>query len=183
MITESRYWKNDLLKQAQSLQRRASQKRWTETSFARVEQTAMLGFYAIRKLIEAKKLSDDVANQSLRLVAYPWSGKSVTRINRLDYRELYDLDRSRTVSRNLVFLCNQVVHSYLFVLSFDDVDKFSGILVASDRERHQALYFIGSQQIVELFEQVGNDYPNAMDLEFDERAQDYTARARTITRI
>lgn len=143
----------------------------------------MLGFYATRKLIEAKKLSDDVANQSLSLVAYPWRDKSVTRINRLDYRELYDFDRSRTVSRNLVFLCNQVIHSYLFVHSFDDVDRFNGILVASDRERNQALYFIGSQQIVELFEQVGNDYPNTMDLEFDNRAQDYIVRARTMTRL
>ena len=183
MITESRYWKNDLLKQAQSLQRRVSQKRWAETSFARVEQSVMLGFYAVRKLIEAKKLSDDVANQSLRLITYPWSGKTVTRTNRLDYRELYDLDRSQTVSRNLAFLCNQVVHSYLFALSFDDADKFNGVLVASDRERHQALYFIGNQQIVGLFEQVGNDYPNAMVLEFDGRAQDYMVRARTISRI
>jgi hypothetical protein len=183
MISESHYWKSDLLKQAQSLRRRTNQKRWTETSSARVEQAIMLGFYAVRKLIEAKKLSDDVANQSLGLITHPWRGKAVTRINRFDYWELYDLDKSRTVSRSLAFLCNQVIHSYLFALSFDDANSLDGVLVASDRERNQALYFIRSQQIVELFEQVGNDYPNAMDLEFDERGQDYTVRAKTISRI
>ena len=142
----------------------------------------MLGFYAVRKLVEAKKLSDDIATQNMRIIIHPWKGEAVTRRNRFDYSELYDLSQRRTVARSLTFICNQVVHSYLFALSFDESRRFSGILVASDRERHQALYFIQSQQIVDLFEQIGNDYPDEMILEFDPRIQDYRVQSRTRVR-
>jgi hypothetical protein len=179
MISESHYWKDDLLQCAQQLRRRMNQKRWTGVSSARVEQSIMLGFYAVRKLIESKKLSDDVANQTLRIITHPWQGKSVTRVNRFDYRELYDLNRSRIVVRNLTFLCNQVVHSYIFALSFDESGTFDGVLVASDRERHLALYFFQIQRIVDLFEQVGNDYPDEVIFRFDSHLQDYKIQART----
>jgi hypothetical protein len=181
MITESHYWKDDLLQRAQQLRRRVNQRRWTGVSSARVEQIIMLGFYAVRKLIEAKKLSDDVANQTLKIAAHPWRGESVTRLYRFDYWGLYNLNRRRTVVRSVAFLCNQVIHSYIFALSFDESGFFNGILVASDRERHQALYFIQSQQIVELFEQVGNDYPDEVTFEFDSHLQDYRVQARTKT--
>jgi hypothetical protein len=179
MISESHYWKDDLLRQAQQLRRRMVQKRWTEISSAHVERSVMIGFYAVRKLIEAKKLSDNVANQNLRITTHPARGEAVTQRNRVNYAELYDLNQRRTVVRSLAFLCNQVIHSYLFALSFDESCCFNGILVASDRERNQTLYFVESQQIIELFEQIGNDYPDAMRLEFDSSIQDYKIQSRT----
>jgi hypothetical protein len=182
MIYESHYWKDDLLKQAQILERRINQKRWSESSFAHVEQSVMLGFYSIRKLLEAKKLSDDVANQSLQIKAYSWKGKGVTRLNRFEYWELYDLEHSLIAERGLAFLCHQIVHSYIFLLSFDESNCFDGILVTSDRERHRMLYFIQVQQIIELFEQIGHDYPNEIKLEFDSHIQDYRIQSRTKSR-
>jgi hypothetical protein len=173
MIYESHYWKDDLLKQAQILRRRVDQKRWTESSFANVEQSVMLGFYSVRKLLEAKKLSDDVANQKLRITAHSWKGKIVTRFNRFEYWELYDLEHSHLVARSLIFLCHQIVHSYIFIVSFDVLNRFSGILVTSDRERHRTLYFIKVQQIIELFERVGSDYPDEIRFVFDSSIQDY----------
>jgi hypothetical protein len=52
MIHESHYWKDDLLKSAASLDRRLTQQRWYDGTFADVEKKVMLGFYAIRKLTE-----------------------------------------------------------------------------------------------------------------------------------
>jgi hypothetical protein len=183
MIYESRYWKDDLLKQAQILRRRINQKRWPESSFAHVEQSVMLGFYSIRKLIEAKKLSDDIANQSLRIIAHSSKGKTVTRLSRTEPWQFYDLEHSQIVTRGLTFLCNQIVHSYIFMVSFDESKCFDGILVASDHERHKMLYFIQAQQIIELFEQAGNDYPDEIRFKFDSRAQDYTVQSRTKSRV
>lgn len=132
--------------------------------------------------MEAKKLSDDVANQTRKITTHPWQGGAVTRLNRFDFRELYDLTRSRIIMRGLTFLCNQVIHSYIFALSFDESLNFNGIFVASDRERHQGLHFIQIQQIIDLFEQIGNDYPDEVKLEFDSRIQDYRVQARTKSR-
>lgn len=182
MIHESRYWKDNLLKQAQILRRRKNQRRWPESSFAHVEQSVMLGFYSIRKLLEAGKLSDDVANRSVRVTAHSWKGEAVTRLNRSEYWELYDLEHSRIIPRSLAFLCHQIVHSYIFMTSFDESNSFDGILVTSDRERHQMLYSLRADQIIELFEQVGKDYPNETAFSFDPRIQDYKVRSRTKSR-
>ena len=92
MIDESCYWKNDLLKEADALRDRKKQRRWPEVSFARLEQTIMLGFYSIRKLIEASKLSDSTIYEEIPITTYPWSGKTVTRMNWHKLDQLYDLD-------------------------------------------------------------------------------------------
>ncbi|HEX9938589.1 MAG TPA: hypothetical protein VGB15_15735, partial [Longimicrobium sp.] len=78
MIWESSYWKEDLLKQAEALRKRTTQRRWPEISFARLEQAVMLGFYSIRKLVEARKLSDHVASSAIPVTTYPPTGKPIT---------------------------------------------------------------------------------------------------------
>ncbi|BAY50651.1 hypothetical protein SAMD00079811_82820 (plasmid) [Scytonema sp. HK-05] len=173
MIYESRFWKNDLLKQAKSLRSKTIQKRWTENSFARLEQSVMLGFYSIRKLIEAKKLSDSVANQSITVRFYVCKGKLVTRRNWGDIDELYDVNAPQSVTKDLLFFCHQFVHSYIFVPSFDDSNCLDGICISSDKERHKALYHIYIHQIIDIFEQVGNDYPVRSLFYFDEKLGDY----------
>ena len=64
MIWESAYWKEELLRQAEDLKKRSTQTKWSERSLARLEKTIMIGFYSIRKLIEAKKVSDAYEGQA-----------------------------------------------------------------------------------------------------------------------
>ena len=65
MIWESAYWKDDLLRAACILKEKRHQKLWRESSMARVEKTVMTGFHIIRKLIEARKLSDALMHQTI----------------------------------------------------------------------------------------------------------------------
>jgi hypothetical protein len=65
MIYKSSFWKDDLVKQARFLGSKTNQKRWAESSSARLEQAVMLGFYSIRKLNEARKISDSVSRQEI----------------------------------------------------------------------------------------------------------------------
>jgi hypothetical protein len=74
MIYESRFWKDNLIKQANVLRAKTTQKRWTEASSARLEQTIMLGYYSIRKLVESQKLSNLVINQAITTNPYSWKG-------------------------------------------------------------------------------------------------------------
>ncbi|MEG5038820.1 MULTISPECIES: hypothetical protein [unclassified Microcoleus] len=173
MIYESVFWKEDLLKQAKALRARMTQKRWNESSFARLEQTIMLGFYSIRKLIEAKKLSDSVENKCITVKFHEWQGNPVTKMNWGDIDKLYDLDSGQPVTKGLIFFCHQFVHSYILVTSFDEKNFLDGIFISSDRERHKALYFIEMHQIIDFFEQVGNDYPSSGSFKFDEERGDY----------
>jgi hypothetical protein len=134
----------------------------------------MLGFYAVRKLIEAKKLSDSTANQCIALGRYPLrSGKRVTHMNWHRTHQLYDLSAPRDESRDLLYACNQFIHSYVFVLGLADKARFDHVLFASDRERHKGLFRTTPQQIIDLFDCVGSDYPTSAKMTWDEQSGDY----------
>ncbi|MBD2093283.1 hypothetical protein H6F67_25900 [Microcoleus sp. FACHB-1515] len=177
MIYESRFWKDDLLKRAKFLRSKTVQKRWTEISSGQLEQAVMLGFYTIRKLIEAKKLSDSMVNQNIEASAYTWRGQLVTRMNWLDIDKLYNLDSPQAVTKNLLFFCHQFVHSYVFVEFFNDEHKLGGVFVSSDRERYQVLYFLEIDEIIRIFEQIGNDYPTNVVLTYSPKKQDYEVQS------
>ena len=177
MIAESYYWKDDLLKQARSLRARKNQKRWPDVSFARFEQTIMLGFYSIRKLIEASKLSNSTNDRAVKVVSYPWTGKAVTLMNRHHIDRHYDLESPTEETHDLLFICHQIVHSFAFAPSFNENVLLNGILFTSDRYRHNKLHHADIDVIIELFEHVGRDYPNTMSMEFNPDRQDYDVTA------
>jgi hypothetical protein len=173
MISNSSYWKDDLLKNAHGLRKRAKQKRWADASFVRVEQAIMLGFYSIRKLVESKLLSDTIASQTIELTAYSWKGKAITRVNSLGFDKLYDLDNGVTVTKDLLFVCHQMVHSYIFLTPLNENGSLDGVIFSSDRERHTALYFLDINRIITLFEFIGNDDPSQTMMVFNNKKQDY----------
>jgi hypothetical protein len=173
VIWESSYWKNDLGKQAAWLRKRLSQKRWVEASFARLEQVVMLGFYSIRKLVEARKLSDTTVAHTVALTAYPASGRPVTLLNWHKIDELFAMDAGQPITRDVRFLCNQFIHSYVFLPVFGDKGTIANIVVASDRERNQTVYEVALSQIIGLFELVAADYPNEVRIQFNADKQDY----------
>lgn len=178
MIWESALWKDDLSWRAADVRRRMDQRRWSEASFVRLEQSLMLGFYSIRKLTEAGKLSDSVASQPVSLYCFAaLPGKRVTHLNwhRLD--DLYGLSDARKVTRRLDFVCNQFIHSFVLVLAQDEAGRFSGVYVASDRQRHKGLFLIGAPQLVGVFESVGRDCPSMVDMQWDDVLGDYRVRS------
>ena len=141
----------------------------------------MLGFYSIRKLIEVQKLSNDVAGQRLALDAFPWLGTPVNRHNRLYFNKLYDLKAGSSKNCDLLFVCHQLVHSYIFALCGDENMRLEGIYVTSERERHKFLYFASIQTIVDLFEQVGSNYPNQIHSRYDPQKQDYVLFSQVVS--
>ena len=173
MIYESSYWKDDLLKLAQRLRRCTSQKRWSEVSLARVEQTIMLGFYSIRRLAEAKKLSDATVDQLITLRTHRHLGKDVTLRNWDRIDTLYDLATNGSEQRQVLYLCHQIVHSYVFSVAMNENNGLDGFFFTSDRQRHTCLYYLPAEAVIALFEQVGNDYPSSMELRFNPARRDY----------
>jgi len=173
MISESSYWKDDLLKQAKFLRKKIAQKRWPESTLVRIEQSIMIGFYTIRKLIEAKKISDSNIKRKFQIKFYSWSGKLATWINLYRVEILYDFSKSAPVEKDMIFICNQFIHSYIFMTSFNRAGKLTGILFNSDKERNKALYYVKIKQIINVFEVIGNDYPISGMYYYDPKKQDY----------
>ena len=174
MIWESGYWKVDLLRRSADLQRRMKQKRWPDVSLVRIEQSLMLGFYSIRNLREAKKLTDAVARRQVSFTSYPRrENKRVHHFNWHKLEDLYDFNASYEDSRDLGFLCNQVIHSYIFSPVFSDAGYLDGILLASDRERRQRVISVAMREVVSIFAAVGNDDVETSSASWDEKNGDY----------
>jgi hypothetical protein len=174
VIDESAYWKDDLLKRSSLLRRYIVQKRWPGASFAKCEQTVMIGFYSIRKLIEAKKLTDVLIRTSVSIRRYPPKGKPVTRINRHKVDELYDLDEPEEQNLPLMELCHQFVHSYIFTPVLTEQGGLFAIWVASDRQRSRSLLEVGAKTIINIFENIGKDEVRSVRMKFDVTNGDYS---------
>lgn len=176
MIWHSVYWKEELYRHAAELKRRKHQKKWFERSTAGLEKTIMIGFYAIRKLMEAHAISDELRDQQLRLKAYRWTGSRVTFMNWHKIDQKYDLQTPIVLTKTVRWLTNQLIHSFVFMPGFDPEDRLDSLLFNSDRTRRQYLYSISIDKIVSLFEEVAANEPASMRLQFDEEEGDFNVR-------
>jgi hypothetical protein len=173
MIWESSYWKDDLLKVAKRLKKRNSQTRWSERSLACVEKDIFILFYAIRKLIESKKLSDSVLALQIAVTQYPSTGKLATLLNSHRLDRLYDFANGRSVFLGLPFLSNQIIHSYVLVPLLGEEGTLEGMLFCSDHKRNTNAYELSILETIKLMNRVGSDYPSSGHFLYDAAKQDY----------
>jgi len=176
MIWESNYWKDDLLRRAKMLRVRTRQKRWPEASSAKVELALMTGFYAVRKLIEAKKLTDALVAKRIPVWEFPAIGKPIHLFNWHHIDRLYALQKSKKSQIDVEHLCHQFVHSYVFLLSFDDKRQLNGVFLSSDKKRSSCLYYVEIRAIIDLFERVGRNYSASGSFAWDAKRLDYVVK-------
>ncbi len=173
MIWESAYWKVELFRHARRIRRRQSVKKWVERSTAGLEKDLMIGFYSIRKLIEAHKVSDEIRDRPLHLRGYPWTGSVVTFMNVDKIDKKYDLDHPVHVTKPVSWIADQMIHSFAFLPVFDEDRRLNEVLFNSDQTRRQHLYSFAIDEIIALFEEIGANDPASMQCQFNERTGDY----------
>ncbi|MBD3349499.1 MAG: hypothetical protein GF400_09955 [Candidatus Eisenbacteria bacterium] len=168
VIWESSYWKRELFYMARDLRRRMEQKRWQSASLARIELHVMLGFYMIRKMIEARKISDEIPAREMRVALHPPTGTRVTYQNAHKISRLYDMGTVTHEIQTVRYVCNQIVHSFVFVPLLREHAGWDGVLFASDRQRQQGAYYLSSEDIIDLFEKVAFNDPADYSWTIDE---------------
>lgn len=173
MIWESSYWKDDLLKTAKKLAKRTSQTRWSERSLACLEKDVFVSFYAIRKLIESKRLSDTILSIQIPVIQYPSTGKLATFLNSHKLDLLYDFGKAEATAVALPFLCNQIVHSFVFAPLMNEDKTLAGLLFCSDHKRNANVYELSVANTVKVMKAIGSDYPRSGHFRYDAAKQDY----------
>lgn len=161
MITESYYWKKPLLTGAGFIRKYMDEENVTDTQFARIEREIFIGFYTVRKLLEATgKVRPETRNSQVFLKCYSQRNgqPSVGWYNRSEFWELYDLEDGRYEQRDLLCVAHQMVHSFIFILSGNDDGH--GAFFTRDRDKKTHLSFITTNEIASIFELVGNDDPS-----------------------
>ena len=158
MIDESHYWKQPLISAATWMKRLRISSSGQGRSLVRLEREIFVGFYAIRKLLDTMKVTDATKAFTFELKCSPC-------VKRVDYMnchridELYDLHSDSVENRDLTFLCNQFIHSYVFSPVFDQDSRVAGFYVSSDRARQKKVYFVELAQVLTAFRLVGRDAP------------------------
>ncbi len=132
----------------------------------------MIGFYAIRKLIEAHRISDDLRDRQLPLQSYPWTGSAVTFLNWDKVDQKYDLEQPVPVTQPVRWIANQLIHSFVFLPCFDSDARLDSVLFNSDRTRRQHLYRMWVDDIITLFGEVAVNDPASMRSRFNQQTGD-----------
>jgi hypothetical protein len=157
MIDDSVPWKEELLKVADRLEARKARRRWTERSSFLVERDLMVSAYAIRKLMDAYKLSDQILVQAAQVTKHELTGRIPDVMNFHRPWDHYDLDSGVNVDLPLRELCNQVIHSFIFTICQTEAGGFDGVLVSSDKGRPKFVYYVDIETFVSLFRTIGDD--------------------------
>jgi len=170
MIWASSDWKKPLLKLSKKINK------WKERSLSDknlidIEKTILMGFYSIRKLVDAHKLSNATQEMKINIFTYP-NINNVTLMNWHKIHELYNLSEENIEQRRISFVYNQLIHSYVFMVDDNDDGGFSGIFFSSDTQRNKTLFKITADELIRIFNTVGSDYPSKSRLEFNEEKQD-----------
>lgn len=165
MIINARVWKKELLRSADRLEKKSTQRRWTDQSAVMVEKDIMIGGYTIRKLMEAPgRLTDQTKQLRLPVISHRliasmppdwWTA--------LDWSSLYDMDDPIEQNIDLRSFCNLIIHSFIFAFQgYLDDDGLAGVFVTSEYESEKSLLFIATVTLVEVFRAVGNDEVNVL---------------------
>jgi hypothetical protein len=158
MIWDSNPWKHDLFKEAAFLDRlTVQQKPLTDRQRVSIERRLFLGFYAVRKLLEAHMLTDGCSNQEASVRVYPPPGKAITHFNWHKSGEHFDFDSPVSAALPLVKLCHQFVHSYIFHVVEEETGGLRGFFIASDQQRSKGLIDIDAAAVISVFRSVASD--------------------------
>jgi len=161
MIHESSYWKEDLLKLANKLERRIIQTRWGEKNLYTLEKEIFIGFYSIRKLIESNKISDSLSERNYEVKEFPYQGNPESIITHFKETD-YNLNKAKKFNITVSQLCNQFIHSHHFLPFLPNGKNLIGFFFCSDYKRKSCIYLITLFDIVDIYRSIGNNYPSSM---------------------
>jgi hypothetical protein len=167
MIYESRYWKEPLLKSANIIDATAKIAEASDDQLGLLEYHIMTGFYSIRKLIEAEtKISQKSQSLVCKTKRYPLKEchkqeqRYPDRVFNKDLSYFYDFEKASDPNGEISYICNQIVHSFIFLFSIDDRQRTNGVFYCSDFDRKKHCNYISLSEISDVFQTIGSDYPS-----------------------
>jgi hypothetical protein len=162
MIDESWPWKDDLARTYTDLSARlsrykAGKRTWpSETLFFRIERFAFLFAFITRKLLDSKKLSQEIESTAVKARAYPKRlRKRQPKPDEHFIMEKYSFSKHRIVTLSLRRLCDVLIHSKEFLVVCHD-DKTFSLGFNSDKSS-DVLYDTPLNRIIEVADDVSHD--------------------------
>jgi hypothetical protein len=152
MTAPSHPWKQTLERKAKALEGFADTRRLTGPTLVKIEETVVLGCYAIRGLINGFHLPAARCHEPFPMTSFPRRHLTTPELGDEPARTLYDLAAGRLVQHDLMFLCHQVLQNCVFEPWLTTDHRLIGIYVTSDHQRKVALYGISLSTLIDVFQ-------------------------------
>jgi len=172
-MMQSYYWKKDLIEHAKKLKPKNKPRKWSEKLMVNFEKELIISFFCIRRLFELDKLSNISKKYKATIYKYKSIGKKITKLNQSGIDEIYDLDKGIRTTVKITFLCNQFIHNCTIFAYRNEDRNWSGVYLCSNLERNKNIYRVPVEEIINVFNTVGNDYPKRFMMKYNEEKNDY----------
>jgi hypothetical protein len=156
MNSSSHYWRTDLKRRAKILRDKEEQARWGEDALTILEQTVVLGFYAIRKLEVYGWLAPHKLKGKVKLKEFPSLSAAPSHPGQEELSHSYAMDKGKRVERDMAFLEHQLSHTVFFETKLNTENHPVGFYFTSERQKSKALYCVQIQDVINIFEDVGH---------------------------
>jgi hypothetical protein len=166
MIFESYPWKQEIERLLKSL-RKWSSKPNSERAEFYIQRAVFFSAFAVRKLMENRKLTDALRDKSIRCKAYrsfqPVSDRVSTFSGLADVSDDYDMTKPEEVTLSCFDLMSEIMHSYVFKIVVDeDNAHMVSFLFNSYNKRDHRLLEIDLQSFGDILSDVVNDKVDTM---------------------
>lgn len=160
------YWKKELQRNIKSIKLWLKlSKVFTQYAEHQINQNILYSAIVMRKMFEDEKHYEKLCMKHrhplppFKLLKYevevkncPFCGDKDFIIEQL-IPENYDFKQSKTEKIELNFLCNQIIHSFVWsVVYYQNTRKIYGFAVASDRESNKNIYLFEIKEFIKAVE-------------------------------
>lgn len=172
MITESYYWKKPLLDTAEKISKTtiAAESKDFDEIYNTLEREISIGFYSIRKLLDTKAtITDELRSSLFEIEVFKNTKiKEIRERDRFHFHEFYNLEESHKEKRKLKYICDSIIHSFVFCIGMYVSGEIICLYFTSDTNKEDKLYCIDIKEICRIFNAVGNNYPKHISIEYEE---------------
>lgn len=144
-----------------------------DRAYTVIEKAIFYSAFIIRKLIDCKgKVSDDVDEYIFHLKGVR-PIKEINLLHRWPEDDSHNWEHEETHTKSGADICNWLIHSYVFFLSYDENGAINGFYVSSDYDRNKMLYRIELKDWLAYMDFVGKDYIVSTCMHVDKNKKDY----------
>lgn len=173
MISASKYWKQPLITAANWLSRSKLNANTRQSTLVKIQKEVFLGFYSVRKLIEAFEVKSELESLKIEIIYFPKKPRSelINDLNKQRIEHLYEMSAHKSETRDIKYISNLFIHSYVFII-IGQKNKLKGFYINTDTTKNEKLYFIDLIQIFEIFRLIGKDKSSNLTYKIDQAKGD-----------
>ena len=176
MIYESYPWKQDLQRRKNLILKNNVAENFEindDGTYTIIEKAIFYSAFIIRKLIDCNsKLSDEADSYSLTVFAIA-PLKQVDSMHRWPEEDSHDWGSEKKITILGKSLCNSLIHSFLFFISFNDGGVVDSFCVSSDYDKNKVLYKVPLTEWVKYINFIVNDDIVRLDSHYSHKHADY----------